>query len=60
MDEKIDDPKKVEAYIKTAKALYDLDSTAIEIRDPPFIVKTPTGAKIAAWIPVDDEDLWDE
>jgi hypothetical protein len=59
MDEKIDDPEEVRKYVETAKAVYDVAGTAIEIRDPPFVVKTPTGAKIAAWLPVDEEDLWE-
>jgi hypothetical protein len=58
-DEKIDDSEQVKKYLATAKGLYNLDETAIEIRDPPFIVRTETGAKIAAWLPVDDEDLWE-
>ena len=59
-DDRITDPKEVAAYVASARGLYELDQdvNAIEIADPPVVVRTPAGAKVMAWLPVEDEDRW--
>ena len=60
-EQQITDPKKIAAYVKSAKGLYDLDAgvNAIEVADPPVVIATPSGAKVMAGLPVDDEDRWE-
>lgn len=59
-DDRVTDPKEIASYIESARGLYNLDQdvNAIEIADPPVIVRTPAGAKVMAWLPVEDEDRW--
>ena len=60
MSERITDPAEIDAYLTSARGLYDLDQpvNAIEIADPPVVEKTPSGARVMAWLPVEDEDRW--
>ena len=44
--------------------LYDLNASvtnpkALEIADPPVVIVTRSGAKVMAWLPVEDEDRWE-
>lgn len=59
-DDTLTDPAEIAAIVKSARGLYNLDQdvNAIEISDPPVIVRTQTGFKVMAWLPVDDEDRW--
>ena len=61
IDDEITDAAKVAAFVKSAEGLYDLDGgvNAIEIADPPVVIATPSGAKVMAWLPVEDEDRWE-
>ena len=54
------DPAEIAAIVTSARGLYRLDQdvNAIEISDPPIVVRTDTGHKVLAWLPVDDEDRW--
>ena len=58
--EKITDPAEIAAYVASVRELYALDQdvNAIEISDPPVVIRTATGAKVMAWLPIDDEDRW--
>jgi hypothetical protein len=55
-DKPIIDPAEVERYVQSARDLYGTD-TAMEIANPPVVVKTASGARVMAWLPVEDEDL---
>lgn len=57
-EERITVKAEVDAYVSTARAMYGLDEelSAIEVTDPPVVVRTPDGAKVMAWLPVADED----
>jgi hypothetical protein len=57
MNQEIDNPEEARKYVESAIVLHDLADTAIEINDPPFVVRTATGAKVMAWLPVEEEDL---
>ena len=58
---RITDPVKVVAYVNSARGMYALEEhvNAIEIADPPVVVAKPAGAKVMAWLPVEDEDCWE-
>ena len=58
MSERITDPAEIAAYLASVLGLYDLDQpvNAIELADPPVIERTASGARVMAWLPVEDED----
>lgn len=56
-DDAIADPAEIARYVASARELYALSGSAIELPDPPVVVRTSTGARVLAWLPVEDEDL---
>ena len=56
-DTPIADPAEIARYVASARELYALADSAIELPDPPIVVRTPTGARVLAWLPVEDEDV---
>ena len=52
----ITDRAEAARYAQSARDLYGEDS-AVEISDPPVVVKTAGGARVMAWLVVEDEDL---
>ena len=55
-DDAITDPAEIARYVASARDLYPRDS-ALEIAEPPVVVRTAGGARVMAWLPVEDEDL---
>ncbi len=55
-DDAVTDPDEIARYIATVRELYPKD-LPIELAHPPIVVRTPTGARVMAWLPVEDEDL---
>lgn len=57
----VTDPIKIAAYVKSAERFYlspeGAGAVEVELADPPVVVKTESGAKVMAWLPIDDEDL---
>ena len=53
------DPKEIAAALASARALYGLDEdmSAVEITDPPVVIRTDTGYRVMAWLPVLTEDV---
>jgi hypothetical protein len=57
-NDKITDPVEAARYEKSAKEFYiDALESGAEIAEPRVVVRTETGAKVLAWLPVDEEDL---
>ena len=57
-DEPITDPAEIARYVASAQQLYRVgDEWAAEIADPPVVVRTAEGARVMAWLPIEDEDL---
>lgn len=58
-DDALTDPKEIARYVESASELYVhiLMEAAVEIPDPPVVVKTATGARVMAWLPIEDEDV---
>jgi hypothetical protein len=56
-DEKITDPAEVARYVECARAFYACENSAVEIADPLVVVKTAGGARVMAWLPIEEEDL---
>jgi hypothetical protein len=57
-DERIRGAELEAKYVASVRDLYGVGSfTAIEIAEPVVVLKTPTGARVLAWLPVEDEDL---
>ena len=46
----IREPERIAAYVAIAKEL----GQRVEIEDPPIAVKTATGAKVLAWVLIED------
>ena len=55
--ERIRDPEQVARYVETARRVYGEMNVQLDFADPPTVSKTTTGAKIAVWLNVEDEDL---
>ena len=55
--EAIADPAEIARYVASARELYALADGAIELPDPPIVVRTASGARVLAWLPIEDEDL---
>jgi hypothetical protein len=55
-DDAITDPDEIARYIATVHELYP--ETGMELAQPPVIVRTATGARVMAWLPIEDEDLY--
>ena len=57
-DSPVTDPDEIARYVASARDLYlTATNAAYEIADPPVVVRTPTGARVMAWLPVADEDV---
>ena len=58
-DEAITDPAEIASYVASARELYLVPSLdlPIEISNPPVVVRTASGARFMAWLPVEDDDL---
>ena len=56
-DDAIADPAEIARYVACARELYALADSAIELPDPPIVVRTASGARVLAWLPIEDEDL---
>ena len=58
-DDAMTDPAEIDRYVASARELYlhVLEASAIEIPDPPVVVRTTTGARVLAWLPIEDEDV---
>jgi hypothetical protein len=56
-EQRITDPEEIAAYVASARALYWAENPSIEIAEEPVVMRTPTGARVAVWLPVDAEDL---
>ena len=56
-DDAVTDPTEIARYVASARELYEIQSGAVEIADPPVVVRTAGGARVMAWLPVEDEDL---
>ncbi len=50
------DDVQAAAYVEKARAAYFVDECAIEIAAPPVVEKTKSGARVLAWLPVEDGD----
>ncbi len=50
--DQVTDAKEVAAILESARGLYRLDQdvNAIEIADPPVVVRTDTGFRVQAWL----------
>jgi len=53
------DPKEIADALASARALHGLDEdmSAIELADPPVVIRTDTGYRVMAWLPVLTEDV---
>ena len=50
-NERVTDPAEIEAYLASVRGLYDLEQTAIHIAKPYVVERTPSGARVMAWLP---------
>ena len=51
------DERTTLAAVSAAKAIVENTVAAIEIANPPVVVKTPDGVRVMAWLPIATEDL---
>ncbi len=56
-DDAVTDHAEIARYVASARELYELAGSTIELPDPPVVIRTATGARVMAWLPVEDEDL---
>jgi hypothetical protein len=54
-DDAITEPDEIARYIATVREMYP--DTALELAQPPVVVRTATGARVMAWLPIEDEDV---
>ena len=55
--ERVRDPEQIARYVETVRRIYGEMNVPVDFADPPTVFKTATGAKIAVWLTIEDEDL---